>query len=94
MIKNKENSVREQLEKLIRSQSLKAVLQDATGGIRLSFSTPPDIAAGDVLLVAGRRTGGFAVEEFEKTGTAPLLAQEATLTEGRSDVRIICLFSS
>ena len=28
-IKNKENSVREQLEKLIRSQSLKAVLQDA-----------------------------------------------------------------
>ena len=28
-IKNKENSVREQLERLIRSQSLKAVLQDA-----------------------------------------------------------------
>ena len=66
-----------------------AVLQDATGGIRLSFPTPPDIAVGDVLLVAGHRTGGFAVEEFEKTGTAELPAQEATLTEGRSDLRLL-----
>ena len=65
-----------------------AVLQDATGGIRLSFSSPPEIAAGDVLLVAGHRSSGFAVEEFEKTGTASLPAQEATLTEGRSAVRI------
>ena len=66
-----------------------AVLQDITGGIRVSFPAPAEIVAGDVLLAAGHRSsGGFAVEEFEKTGTAPLLAQEATLTEGRSDVRI------
>ena len=67
-----------------------AVLQDATGGIRLSFLSAPDIATGDMLLVAGCRTSsGFAVTEFEKTGTGALPAMEATLAEGRDAVRIL-----
>lgn len=66
-----------------------AVLQDPTGGIRLSFGEVPEISPGDVLLVTGRRSGGFAVESFEKTGTASLPAVETTLEEGCPDQRIL-----
>lgn len=67
-----------------------AVLQDGTGGIRLSFAAPPETVPGDVLLVAGcRSSSGFAVEEFEKTGESPLPLQEADLTDGCSAVRIL-----
>ena len=66
-----------------------AVLQDVTGGIRLAFAAPPEIAAGDVLVVSGRRSNsGFAVAEFEKTGTDSLPALESTLAEGREALRI------
>lgn len=74
---------------VVFASGTQAVLQDATGGIRLSFASPPEIAVGDVLLAAGHRSSGFVVEEFEKTGTAELPAQKAALTEGRSDVRIL-----
>ncbi len=67
-----------------------AVLQDATGGIRLSFAAAPDIALGDVLLVTGyRRASGFGVEAFEKTGISELPEQEADLTEGLEALRIL-----
>ena len=66
-----------------------AVLQDATGGIRLSFSTPPEISAGDVLIVSGRRSSsGFSVAELEKTGTDALPVLEAALTDGWEALRI------
>ena len=41
-----------------------AVLQDETGGIRMSFSEIPEISLGDILLVSGRRSGGFAVKNL------------------------------
>ena len=67
-----------------------AVLQDDTGGIRLSFTTSPEISVGDVLTVTGRRSNsGFAVTEFEQTGTDSLPVLEASLTEGREAVRIL-----
>lgn len=66
-----------------------AVLQDETGGIRMSFSEIPEISLGDILLVSGRRSGGFAVETFEKTGTGTLPALETTLAEGPSGVRLL-----
>ena len=74
---------------VVFAHGTQAVLQDATGGIRLSFATPAEIAVGDVLTVTGRRSsGGFSVAEFEKTGTGELPVMEASLTEGREAVRI------
>lgn len=69
---------------------VQAVLQDSAEGIRLSFGEVPDIAPGDVLLAAGRRSSsGFVVEEFEKTGTDTLPYRNATLEEGCNGVRIL-----
>lgn len=67
-----------------------AVLQDATGGIRLSFASVPEIALGDVLHVTGYRKGsGFAVETFVRTGVSELPLEEAALTEGREALRLL-----
>ena len=55
------------------------ILQDATGGIRLSFANAPSIAPGDVFLVAGTKHADFAVTMYEKTGTAALPAAEVTV---------------
>ena len=66
-----------------------AILQDDTGSIRLSFGDVPDIAPGDVMTVTGCRSGGFRVEQFEKTGTGPLPAVESKLSEGRNNQRIL-----
>lgn len=66
-----------------------AILQDHTGGIRLSFGTAPQIAPGDLLTVTGRRSGGFWVDHFEKTGSGDLPAVESSLAEDRSNQRIV-----
>lgn len=55
------------------------ILQDATGGIALSFSATPQAAPGNVLLVVGRRTGGLAVTMYEKLGTADCPAAETQI---------------
>ena len=62
---------------VVFAAGIQAVLQDSTGGIRLSFSQTPELVPGDVIRVSGRRSGGFAVADFEKTGTGPLPAVEA-----------------
>ena len=64
------------------------ILQDETGGIRASVYTDQEIRLGDILLAAGRRSGGFQVERFEITGTGELPAVESGLEEDRSDLRI------
>lgn len=66
-----------------------AILQDDTGGIRLAFSAKPGLAPGDLVTVAGRRSGGFLVEDFTKTGEGPMPAVESGLDEDRSDLRIL-----
>ncbi len=66
-----------------------AILQDETGGVRLSFGENPEIVPGDILRVSGRRSGGFLVESFEKTGSGDLPAVESSLAEDRSNQRIV-----
>ncbi|MBQ5668139.1 MAG: hypothetical protein IIV42_02490, partial [Peptococcaceae bacterium] len=71
------------------ASGLQGVLQDATGGIRLAFGSKPDIALGDVLVMAGHRSNsGFVVEEFEKTGTEELPALESSLEQNVEARRI------
>lgn len=57
-----------------------AVLQDATGGILLSFTGTPQVTPGDTLLVFGRRTAGFAVTMYEITGSAECPAAETAIS--------------
>lgn len=73
---------------VVFSAGPQAVLQDDTGGIRLSFAEAPEIALGDVLLVTGKRSGGFTVDTFEKTGTAQMPAVETTLMEAEENLRL------
>lgn len=65
-----------------------AVLQDSTGGMRLSFSEAPGVKLGDVLEVTGTRTGGFSVTDYEFTGTATLPAVETTLYDAPENIRV------
>ena len=73
---------------VVYADAFQAVLQDETGGIRLSFPTPPEIVPGDLAVVSGYRRSGFAVEKWEKTGTGPLPAVESTLKSHHGDIRI------
>ncbi len=66
-----------------------AILQDDTGGLRMAFEEAPEIAPGDILVVTGRRSGGFLVESFEKTGSGDMPAVESNLEEDRSNLRIV-----
>lgn len=65
-----------------------AVLQDCTGGIRLSFSSDTDVAMGEVLQVTGMRSGGLYVDDFALLGTAELPALETTLLDAPENLRI------
>ena len=65
-----------------------AVLQDKTGGIRLSFAADPGTVPGEILLVTGNRTGGIAVEDFEVTGTGKLPVKKATLANAPEALRV------
>ena len=42
---------------VVFAAGIQAVLQDSTGGIRLSFSQTPELVPGDVIRVSGRRSG-------------------------------------
>ena len=62
------------------------VLQDSTGGMFLTFDTPPEAKPGDVLKATGTRTeGGLAAAKYEITGTADLPAAEVTIGAFLSD---------
>lgn len=74
---------------VVFAQGTQAVLQDSTGGIRLSFPSDPSVAPGEVLLVTGSRSGGFAVSDFELVGTARLPAVETTLLDAPENTRIL-----
>lgn len=65
-----------------------AVLQDSTGGIRLSFGEDPDVELGDELEVTGMRSGGFYVTDFVWEGTATLPAVETTLYDAEENLRV------
>lgn len=67
---------------------MQAVLQDDTGGIRLSFSETPEAEVGDVLLVTGTRSGGIRVTDYEIVGREALPAVETTLREAPVNVRV------
>lgn len=66
-----------------------AVLQDSTGGMRLSFSQTPGVSLGTVLEVTGMRSGGFTVTEFTVLGTAALPALETTLYDAPENLRVL-----
>lgn len=65
-----------------------AVLQDDTGGIRLSFRENPGAVPGEILLVTGTRTGGIGVEDFEVTGTGALPVKEVSLADAPEALRV------
>ena len=73
---------------VVFAAGVQAVLQDDTGGIRLSFASDPGVAMGDVLQVTGKRSGGFFASSFTKTGTADLPTVETTLLDAPENVRI------
>ena len=74
---------------VVFAMGTQAILQDDTGGLRLAFFDAPGIAPGDMLTVSGRRSGGFLVESFEKTGSGTMPAVESSLEEDRSNLRIV-----
>lgn len=73
---------------VVYASGTQAILQDSTGGIRLSFAADPGTVPGEVLQVTGRRSGGFVVEDFESLGTASLPAVETTLLDAPENVRV------
>ena len=73
---------------VVYAAGAQAVLQDDTGGIRLSFSADPGTFPGEILQVTGRRTGGLAVESFESHGTGPLPAEDGALENVPENLRV------
>lgn len=69
-------------------QGTQAVLQDDTGGIRLSFSAAPELYLGDSLVVTGNRSGGFWVTDYVYEGISTLPAWEYTLLEAPENLRV------
>lgn len=80
-IKNKENSVREQLEKLIRSQSLKAVLQDAIITQRNGRYVVP-------VKSEHRATVSGLVHDTSSTG-ATVFIEPTGVVEANNDIRVL-----
>lgn len=65
-----------------------AVLQDSTGGIRLSFGADPGTVPGEILKVTGKRSGGLYVYDFESLGMGSLPSVETTLLEAPDNLRV------
>lgn len=65
-----------------------AVLQDSTGGIRLSFGCDPGTVPGEILLVTGTRGNGLSVQDFESLGTDTLPSIEYDLIQAPDDLRV------
>lgn len=80
-IKNKENSVREQLEKLIRSQSLRAVLQDAIVTQRNGRYVVP-------VKSEHRNSVSGLVHDTSSTG-ATVFVEPAGVVEANNDIRVL-----
>lgn len=80
-IKNKENSVRDQLEKLIRSQSLKSVLQDAIITQRNGRYVVP---------VKSEHRGSVAglIHDTSSTGST-VFVEPAGVVEANNDIRVL-----
>lgn len=74
---------------VVYALGVQAVLQDSSGGIRLSFPEDPGIAPGQVLLVTGRRSNGLFVSDFELLGTAQLPAVETSLLNAPENLRVV-----
>ena len=64
------------------------VLQDDTGGIRVSFPENPQTMPGDVLLVTGSRSDGLTVHGFELVGVEELPFVESSLLEAPEALRV------
>lgn len=73
---------------VVYSLGIQAVLQDDTGGIRLSFPEDPGITPGQILQVTGRRSAGLFVSDFELLGTGDLPAAETTLLNAPENLRV------
>lgn len=80
-IKNKENSVRDQLEKLIRSQSLKTVLQDAIITQRNGRYVVP-------VKSEHRNSVSGLVHDTSSTG-ATVFVEPAGVVEANNDIRVL-----
>ncbi|MBR0536079.1 MAG: endonuclease MutS2 [Clostridia bacterium] len=80
-IKNKENSVREQLEKLIRSQSLRSVLQDAIVTQRNGRYVVP-------VKSEHRNSVSGLVHDTSSTG-ATVFVEPAGVVEANNDIRVL-----
>ncbi len=74
---------------VVFAQGNQAILQDQTGGIRLSL--PPDTATvpGEILLVTGSRSTGLTVWDFESLGSGELPATETTLIDAPDCLRVL-----
>lgn len=64
------------------------VLEDDSGGIRVSFGTVPEVALGDDLQVTGNRSGGFYATDWKRIGASELPAREATIANAPENVRV------
>ncbi len=73
---------------VVWASQAQAVIQDETGGLRLSFSADPAAVPGEILLVTGCRSGGLAVEDFASLGFGSLPVQEATLLTAPENLRV------
>lgn len=66
-----------------------AVLQDNTGGIRVTFEQDPGVNLGHILQVTGRRSGGIQVVEFKILGAGEPPAVDATLMNAPENLRVL-----
>ena len=73
---------------VVYAQGTQAVLQDDTGGIRLSFSAPPELYLGDTLVVTGSRSGGFQVTDHRYEGISTLPARDFRLLDAPENLRV------
>ena len=73
---------------LVYLEGTLGVLQDATGGIRISFPENPQTMPGDMLLVRGSRSGGLVVHAFEVVDVGELPFVESSLLEAPEELRV------
>ncbi len=73
---------------VVYADEFQAVLQDDTGGIRLSFPEASGTAVGEILLVTGTRTAGLAVEDFAFLGLGDLPCRKSSLLDAPEELRL------
>ena len=71
---------------LVKDQDV--VVQDDTGGIRVSLTQSHDFATGDILLITGRMEESFCVDTAVKQGTGALPVVETPLSHAPEALRI------